>query len=151
MNTRTPDVVAARRLFATAAGADFPAAWAAYGLVKEVGLGGEPIDLGGAGELYRRASVRGDLNGIYRYARWIERNTVLSAQENRTAALAGYRRAAEGGHPLAMERLIDLYRNGGLGVAPNAAEAARWRGSLSQAQPYRSLDRFDVWPRLQSR
>lgn len=51
-------------------------------------------------------------------------------QDNR-AALRNYRDAALGGYQPAMQRLIEIYENGELGVKPDPAQAIEWRTRLS--------------------
>lgn len=79
------------------------------------------------GALYlERAADKGDAKACYQLGRICEQGFEHRFPPDAARALHYYRRAAEQRHPLALRRLIEVYRDGDLGQAPDAAEASRW-------------------------
>jgi TPR repeat protein len=80
------------------------------------------------GAIYlQRAADKGDLKALYQMGRIHEQGYQHQFPPAPEKALEAYRRAAEAGHPLAVKRMVELYRDGGLGVTPDAQQMARWQ------------------------
>lgn len=78
----------------------------------------------------RSAAEQGITEAQYWLA-WQHESGSLLPQDNR-AALDWYRRAADGGHRLAIGRLADAYESGQLGLAPDPSRALHYRALQSQ-------------------
>ncbi|GGO82113.1 hypothetical protein GCM10011348_22730 [Marinobacterium nitratireducens] len=83
------------------------------------------------GALYlERAADKGDAKACYQMGRICEQGFEHRFPSDAVRALHYYRRAAELKHPLALRRLIDVYRDGELGQTPDSAEVARWEAKI---------------------
>ncbi|NVK39828.1 MAG: sel1 repeat family protein [Oceanospirillaceae bacterium] len=84
------------------------------------------------GALYlERAADKGDAKACYQLGRICEQGFEHRFPVNNARALHYYRRAAALRHPLALRRLIEVYRDGALGQAPDSAEASRWEAMIA--------------------
>jgi len=90
------------------------------GRAAELGLSGAPVDAAEAARWYAAAAEGGSAEGEFHGAR------LKADAGDEDAAVAALTRAAEHGHAEAALRLAKCYAQG-LGVARDAAIAARWR------------------------
>lgn len=74
----------------------------------------------------------GDLEAAYQLARRYEHGTG-GVRQDYPAAIAWYRRAAEGQHPMAMRTLANIYSAGLDGVARDPEQAAWWAARVQTA------------------
>lgn len=96
------------------------------------------MDLGLAGRWQPEAAIprmrSAAANGIAEAQYWLawqhESGTLLA--QDQSSALDWYRRAAEQRHQLALARLVEAYETGGLGLAPDPAQAMHYRALQSQ-------------------
>lgn len=109
---------------------------AMYGLATfhVSGDGDVPIDMKVAKDLFSRAAEQGHLASItVMVLSHINGGLGLTDEERVGAgALYWYRKGAEVGYTPALERLIDAYRNGKLGLALNIEEADRLQSRLQE-------------------
>ena len=105
----------------------------------EFGLGemyakGEGVeqDFDVAVEMYMRAAVGGHAQARRVLANAYERGT-LGREISQAEALRWLTLAADSGDINAMQRLVSLYRDGGLGVAPDPVRAEEWQGRVDAA------------------
>ncbi|KEA61730.1 hypothetical protein, SEL1 subfamily [Marinobacterium lacunae] len=88
------------------------------------------------GAIYlQRSADKGDVKALYQMGRIHERGFEHHFGIEPEKALLAYRKAAERGHPLAIKRMIELYSEGGLGVAPDKAQAALWIERRADVKP----------------
>jgi TPR repeat protein len=80
------------------------------------------------------AADKGDAKACYQMGRIFEQGFEHRFAPDPVKALHYYRRAAEQQHPLALRRLVDVYRNAELGQAPDSWEAERWEQQLNGAR-----------------
>ncbi|WP_432696192.1 tetratricopeptide repeat protein [Marinobacterium sp. YM272] len=124
----------AMKLFRVAAESGSVRALSMYGHLLH--FRGEDVSSRIQGGIYlQRAAEKGDIKALYQMGRIHESGfehyfTVKPAQ-----SLACYRAAAEQGHPLALKRMRAVYEEGGLGEAPDRAEAEHWRQLQEQHSP----------------
>jgi TPR repeat protein len=95
---------------------------------------GGPGDPREAFRLFSRAADRGDPRAIRAVAEIHLRGDrqALGADASDADALAALRRAGVQGHVASVERLVQVYRQGLLGVIPDTAESARWQAQLAR-------------------
>lgn len=86
---------------------------------------GVPKDEARAGQCLRRSAEGGHGEGMLELADFLLHRQMM--KPDGPEALRWLRRAAEAGHEEAKVRLFRLLEKGGPGVAPNKAEAERWR------------------------
>lgn len=80
------------------------------------------------GALYlQRAAEQGEPKALYQMGRIHEQGYEHHFAVDEAKALDAYRRAAEAGHPLAIKRMLELCRDGGLGMAPDDAQLRHWQ------------------------
>ncbi|MCV6591260.1 MAG: sel1 repeat family protein [Marinobacterium sp.] len=83
------------------------------------------------GAIYlERAAGMGDIKACYQMGRIFENGFEHYYRPDPERALGWYRQAAEQGHPLAVRRLHDVYREGQLGQSVDEAQAQRWYRQL---------------------
>ncbi|MFC6671779.1 tetratricopeptide repeat protein [Marinobacterium aestuariivivens] len=83
------------------------------------------------GALYlERAAGMGDARACYQMGRISEQGFEHRFSPDPVRALHYYRLAAQQRHPLALRRLVEVYRDGGLGQTPDPAERARWEALI---------------------
>lgn len=86
------------------------------------------------GAIYlERAADKGDARAGYQMGRICEQGFEHRFPPDNRRALHYYRLAGEQGHPLAVQRLFEVYRDGGLGERPDAGEAERWARAGAQS------------------
>ncbi len=79
------------------------------------------------GALYlQRAAELGDVKALFQMGRIYEQGFGPQFRIDEVRARDAYRHAAELGHPLALKRMVELYRDGGLGMAPDAEQLQQW-------------------------
>ena len=79
------------------------------------------------GALYIKAAAeQGDLKSCWLLAQFYERGVLPVIAQDSVKALALLQTAATQGHPLAIKRLIKVYRDGELGEAANPELVAKW-------------------------
>lgn len=85
--------------------------------------------------IFLRLAERGDVLAMHDVAVSLERG--LGTGKDERAALHWLTRAAEAGHVGALDRLAEVYREGRLGVAPDAAAADAWaaRAAAERGRP----------------
>lgn len=105
----------------------------------EFGLGemyakGEGVeqDFDVAVEMYMRAAVGGHAQARRVLANAYERGT-LGREASQAEALRWLTLAADSGDINAMQRMVSLYRDGGLGVVPDPVRAEEWQGRIDAA------------------
>lgn len=96
-----------------------------------------PRDPRAAFRLYASAAEQGQPAAIWAVADAYLRTDAAMLGDDATdiQALAALRRAAETGDLRSIERLVAVYQQGQHGVAPDAAEAARWQARLASQRP----------------
>lgn len=129
----TPEAIALYRRAAEQGHVDAEVALGAL-LADGRGAAGNPRE---AFQLFARAADRGDPRAIRALADIYLRDdrAMLGDEATDAKALAALRRAGEMDHAGAVERLVRVYREGQLGVAADAAEAARWQARLTRLRP----------------
>lgn len=75
-------------------------------------------------QLLELAASKAYLPAVFALAWQLETGTHIEKDEARSFVL--YRQAAEAGYPLAISRLVRVYRKGELGQSPDPALAAQW-------------------------
>lgn len=80
----------------------------------------------------QRSADAGDLKAQYQMGRIYEQGFEHYFLPDQDKALHYYQLAAKQGHTLAVQRMVDLYRDGGLGVSPDSAELQRWEQCLPE-------------------
>ncbi len=118
------DVAGALPWFQKAAEKGHPEALTALGRRYREGQG-VPRDEARAGQCLRRAAEGGDAEGMVELADFLLHRQMM--KPDGPEALRWLRRAAEAGLEEAKVRLFRLLDKGGPGIAPNRAEAERWR------------------------
>lgn len=94
---------------------------------------GDGVDNRIQGGIYlQRAADMGDVKAQYQMGKIFEEGFEHYFQPNAGKALDYYTRAADQGHQLALQRLIDVYSQGELGEGVNETEADRWRSRLPE-------------------
>lgn len=96
------------------------------GIMNMYGLGGAEFD-----QLTGVHNVRAAAEGGYPMAQsfmgfMVERSDGLMVEKGDEAALAWWRKGAQGNHCAAVRRLARAYENGELGLPADAAKAAEW-------------------------
>ncbi|MBV1790083.1 sel1 repeat family protein [Marinobacterium sp. D7] len=80
------------------------------------------------GAIYlQRAAEKGDVKALYQMGRIHEQGFEHHFGIEPAQAVQAYRRAAELGHPLAVKRMVELCREGGLGLSPDAEQLTYWQ------------------------
>lgn len=85
----------------------------------------------------QQAAGKGDMKAQYQMGRIFEHGFEHYFAVDADKALAFYQQAAEQGHPLAINRLVEIFEQGGLGLEPNAEMAQQWRERHAQANTSR--------------
>ena len=80
----------------------------------------------------KKLAADGDIEAEYQLAQRYERG-VGGVRKDAATALDWYRRAANGGHPMAMKALIQIYSDGLDGVERDPAAAAEWAARVKAA------------------
>lgn len=80
----------------------------------------------------QRAAELGDMKAQYQMGRIFEQGFEHYFAVNEGKALDFYRLAAEQGHALAINRLVDAYEQGGLGLEPDAGMSQHWRAKQTR-------------------
>lgn len=75
----------------------------------------------------QRAAEQGDMKARYQMGRIYEQGFEHYFRADPGRALAFYRQAAEQGHPLALQRMVDACSKGELGLTVDAAAARQWQ------------------------
>ena len=83
-------------------------------------------------EYYRAAAEHGNVRGIVGLAEMYSKGEGVDKDLNEGRKY--YTRAAEMGHAGSMRVLIAAYEQGGLGVEPDAGEAAYWKARLAETE-----------------
>jgi TPR repeat protein len=86
-----------------------------------------------ATEMYMRAAVGGHAQAQRVLANAYEHGA-LGREVSRAEALRWLTLAADSGDINAMQRMVTLYTDGGLGVTPDPAQAEQWQGRVDAAQ-----------------
>ena len=105
-----------------------------YGSVKALSVYGHLLFFRGDGETNKvqgaiyleRAAEKGDIKAAYQMAKIYEVGYTRFAKDQ-DKARGFYLQAAEGSHPLALRRMVDIYTDGELGQDISEARAAFWR------------------------
>lgn len=85
------------------------------------------------GAIYlQRAADKGDMKALFQMGRIHEQGFELQFPVAPERALKAYRRAAELGHPLAIKRMVEIYRDGGLGEVADAGQLGYWQQRLPE-------------------
>lgn len=82
----------------------------------------------------QRAADKGDMKAQYQMGRIFESGFEHYFQSDDAKSLSYYQQAAEQGHQLAIQRLIDAYEQSELSVVTDAEQAQLWR-SKQQSLP----------------
>lgn len=88
------------------------------------GLGPSSIQSGF--DYLRGAAEGGDVQAQFHVAEAFARGHVAGVSVDLLKAQSYYLRAAQAGHTMAALRLAKAYENGGLGLSPDATQAALW-------------------------
>lgn len=84
------------------------------------------------GAIYlERAAEQGEPKALYQMGCIHENGYEHHFAVDAPRALEAYRRAAEAGHPLAIRRMLEICRDGGLGMAPDADQLKYWQSRQS--------------------
>jgi TPR repeat protein len=83
-------------------------------------------------EMYMRAAVGGHAQARRVLANAYE-NGALAREVSKGEALRWLKLAADSGDINAMERMVTLYRDGGLGLQPDPAQAEEWQARIAAA------------------
>ena len=83
--------------------------------------------------MFQKAAEQGNLLAMHNLAVIYEMG--LGSAADYPKALGYYNSAADGGHVESRERLARLYRDGGLGVAPDAIQALAWESKAPAPSP----------------
>lgn len=79
------------------------------------------------GALYIKAAAElGDARSQWLLAQFYEKGLLPVIPHNPRLAVETLERSGQQGHPLALKRLVDLYRQGGLGIEPDPKRAEHW-------------------------
>ncbi|MBY4679026.1 tetratricopeptide repeat protein [Marinobacterium arenosum] len=75
----------------------------------------------------QRAAEQGDMKARYQMGRIYEQGFEHYFRADPARALAFYRQAAEQGHPLALQRMVEACNKGELGLSVDEAAARQWQ------------------------
>ena len=84
------------------------------------------------GALYIKAAAEaGDSRSQYQMGRFFEQGGSALLTKDDANAYGYYKKAADQGHPLAIQKMIDIYHNGELGQTPQTDKALDWSSKLT--------------------
>lgn len=89
-----------------------------------------------AARLYTLAAAQGDAEAQAALGNFYLTGRGVAKDEKK--ALSNFSEAAEQGHVLAMQVLAKAYRDGGFGLKPDPAQAARWEARLAESRAARA-------------
>lgn len=113
-----------------------------YGSVRALSVYGHLLFFRGEGMTNRiqgliyleRAAEKGDSKAAYQLGKVFEEG-YQTYPVDPVKAVKYYRQAAQGGHVLAIKRMVDIFTNGELGQAEAGDEAAQWLKMLEADRP----------------
>lgn len=89
-----------------------------------------------AARLYKLAAAQGDAEAQAALGNFYMTGRGVAKDEKK--ALSYFSEAAEQGHVLALQVLAKAYREGGFGLKPDPAQAARWEARLAETRAPRA-------------
>ena len=122
------DLIASIALWKKAAEAGYAPAQARYGDLLDKSEEDEE-----AVEWYRKAAAQGNAHGEYGLGQMYGKGE--GVPKDRAQALSHTLRAAQLNYVPAVTLMMEAYRAGGMGLAPNAAEADAWEAKLMALVP----------------